>query len=217
MASASYSKSKLSSIGRGGRLVGTRELNKTIWIVVEGEKTEKIYFNNFRKRADLAATEVKVINCKKGTSAIQIVREGLKLLEQEFPKIDEVWCVFDKEEKKCERNFKLAMELASQNIPSGKRLRCAVSNPCFEFWILLHVEKTDKPFCNCNEVFSYLRKRIPLYTKSNRPEIERICLDARKAVEHARWLRTRNVECPSTDVDLLIVALSNEDPEIKQI
>ena len=217
MANASYSRSKLSSIGRGGRLVGTRELKKTIRIVVEGEKTEKIYFNKFRKTADLAATEVKVINSRKGTSATQIVKEGLKLLEQEFPRIDEVWCVFDKEGKKCERNFKLAMELASQEVPAGKRLQCAVSNPCFEFWILLHAEKTDKPFCDCNEVLGHLRKWVPLYTKSNRPEIEKICSSAHKAVQHAIWLRSRNVECPSTNVDLLIVALSNENFKIRQI
>jgi hypothetical protein len=216
MANASFSKSKRSSIGRGGRLVGTRELKKTIWIVVEGEKTEKIYFNKFRKMADLAATEVKVVHCTKGTSATQIVEEGIKLLEQAFPRIDEVWCVFDKEGRNCERNFKSAMQLFKlQSTPDGKRLHCAVSNPCFEFWILLHEEKTAKPFSNCNEVRNYQKKRMPLYTKTNRSEIEKICLSANKAVQHAAWLRIQNVECPSTDVDLLIVALSNENLKVK--
>jgi hypothetical protein len=207
MASANSSKSRLSSIGRGGRLVGTRDLNKTIWIVVEGEKTENIYFNKFRKMADLAATEVKVVNCKRRTSATQIVKRGLSILEQEFPQVDEVWCVFDKEGKKCEQDFKSAMQLASQEVPIGKRLQCAVSNPCFEFWILLHDEKTDKPFNNCREVIGYLQQRMPTYTKSDRREIEKICLCVQKAVSHALWLRGRNVECPSTNVDILINAL----------
>ncbi len=216
MANASFFKSKRSSIGRGGRLVGTRELKKTIWIVVEGEKTEKIYFNKFRKMADLVATEVKVVQCTKGTSATQIVEKGIKLLEQEFPRIDEVWCVFDKEGRNCERNFKAAMQLVdSKNIPAGKHLHCAVSNPCFEFWILLHEEKTAKPFSNCSEVYRYLKKRLPIYTKTNRTEIEKICLNAHQAVQHAIWLRSQNVECPSTDVDLLIVALSNENSKVK--
>lgn len=210
MASQSYSKSKLSSIGRGGRRIGTRELRKTIWLVVEGEKTEKLYFNEIRKRADLTATEIKVEPCKKGTSPIQIVESGHKLLSQDFPQIDEVWCIFDKEAKKYERNFKFALEMAAQPVPTGKRLRCAVSNPCFELWILLHFVKTDKPFSNCRDVLADLKKEAPLYTKSSRSEIEKICKEVSKAVEHARWLRNRNVACPSTDVDLLIGSLLKE-------
>jgi hypothetical protein len=210
MARPSYSKSTSSSIGRGGRRIGTREPRKTIWLVVEGEKTEKLYFGGIRKMADLTATEIKVEHCKKGTSPIQIVESGQKLLSQDFPQIDEVWCIFDREAKKYERNFKLALEMAAQPVAAGKRLRCAVSNPCFEFWILLHFVRTDKPFCNCQEVLADLKKEAPSYTKSNRSEIEKICNEVSKAVEHARWLRNRNVTCPSTDVDLLIGTLLKE-------
>ena len=212
MANASYFKSGRSSIGRCGRRVGIRELKKTIWIVVEGEKTERLYFNEIRKKADLTATEIRVEHCKKGTSATQIVRTGPELLNQDFPQIDEVWCVFDKEAKKYERNFKCAIEMAAQ-APTGKRLQCAASNPCFEFWILLHYVKTDMPFSNCHEVMGELRTHVPLYTKSNKSQIEKICLKASTAVKHARWLRSRDVTCPSTDVDLLVATLWKEISE----
>jgi hypothetical protein len=213
MTNGNYLKSSRSSIGRGGRRVSIREPKKTIWIVVEGEKTEKLYFGAIRKTADLTATEIRVIHCQKGTSATQIVESGLELLRKDFPQIDEVWCVFDREAKKYERNFKLAMEMASQTQPSGKRLQCAVSNPCFEFWMLLHFEKTDKPFSNCQEVFDDLRKHAPLYTKSSKSEIEKLSLRVSAAMQHARWLRKRGVTCPSTDVDLLLATLSKSVSE----
>ena len=109
MVSASYFNWRKSSIGRG-RKIDTREARRTVRIVVEGEKTEKIYFNEIRKLADLTAMEVKVIQCTKGTSATQIVEEGIQLLKQQDPRIDEVWRVFDKESNYQYKNFKRAMK-----------------------------------------------------------------------------------------------------------
>lgn len=211
MTKESYFKRRTSSIGRGGRLVNTRDVRKTIWLLVEGEKTEKIYFGAIKKMADLTATEVRVVDCKNETSATQIVSKGIEFLHQEFPRIDEVWCIFDKEEKRYERNFKCAMEMAAGDLPSGKRLSCAVSNPCFEFWILLHYERTDRPFSNCREVVAPIKKHCPHYTKTKKAEIEKICLRFRSAVHNAEWLRSRDVVCPSTDVDVLLKALLKED------
>jgi hypothetical protein len=208
MVSANYSNWRKSSIGRG-RKIGTREARRTIRIIVEGEKTEKIYFNEIRKLADLTAMEVKVIQCTKGTSATQIVEEGIQLLRQRDPKIDEVWCVFDKESRKEDKDFKRAMDLQKNTVISDKTLYCAVSNPCFEFWILLHFEKTDKPFSSCIEIFQYLKRKAPKYSKSDSMEIRQICKLAPTAVARAQWLRTRNVTSPATDVDQLMIALSN--------
>jgi hypothetical protein len=208
MSSANYSNWRKSSIGRG-RKINTREARRTIRIVVEGEKTEKIYFNEIRKLADLTAMEVKIIQCTKGTSATQIVEEGIQLLKQHDPKIDEVWCVFDKESEREDKDFRRAMKLQKNTVISGKTLSCAVSNPCFEFWILLHFEKTDKPFSNCTEIFQYLKKKAPKYNKSSSVEICQICNLASIAVVRAQWLRTRNVASPSTNVDQLMIALSN--------
>jgi hypothetical protein len=211
MGSANYSNWRESSIGRGRRKIGTRETRRTIRIVVEGEKTEKIYFGEIRKLADLTAMEVKVIHCTKGTSATQIVAEGIKILEQQDPRIDEVWCVFDQESKEEEKDFRRAIRMQKDTaFPEGKKLYCAISNPCFEFWMLLHFEKTDRPFVRCLDVLRDLKKKVPNYHKSNGFEIKKICILASVAVASAQWLRERNVSCPMTDVDRLMIALSKD-------
>lgn len=46
---------------------------------------------------------------------------------------DEVWCVFDVEAPKPHESLDRALRLAAEN-----GIKCAVTNPCFELWLLLH-------------------------------------------------------------------------------
>lgn len=45
---------------------------------------------------------------------------------------------------------------------------CVFSEPCFEFWLLLHYKKTDKPFTNFDEIRKDkdFKKHFPNYDKS---------------------------------------------------
>jgi len=47
--------------------------------------------------------------------------------------IDEVWCIFDVEWPQNHPNLKKALDLAK-----ASNVKVAVSNPCFELWLLLH-------------------------------------------------------------------------------
>jgi len=77
------------------------------------------------------------------TDPLGIVKDA-KRMRNEAAKTDpydEVWCVFDVEAKLSQQarpGFADALSMAR-----GARIRCAVSNPCFEVWLLLHgVERT---------------------------------------------------------------------------
>lgn len=50
-----------------------------------------------------------------------------------FEAYDQVWCVFDVEAPQPHPKLDAALRLASKH-----KVRCAVSNPCFELWLLLH-------------------------------------------------------------------------------
>jgi hypothetical protein len=137
------------------------------------------------------------------------VNEGIKILTQHDPNIDEVWCVFDQESQNEKNDYERALKIKNGiQLPDHKKFFCAISNPCFEFWILLHIEKTDMPFNNCSEVYKYIKTKIPLYTKSNNLEIRKLCSLASTAVFNSYWLRERKLSCPATNVDKLMMALS---------
>lgn len=59
-----------------------------------------------------------------------------------------------------------------RNIISGlrryKNVELIVNNSCFEFWLLLHFEKTDRKFQNYGEVIKQLKRYLPDYEKSEK-------------------------------------------------
>jgi hypothetical protein len=45
-------------------------------------------------------------------------------------------------------------------------IKLAVSNPCFEYWLLLHHRGWDRPLSRCKDVWVPLRKSVNSYDKS---------------------------------------------------
>jgi len=75
--------------------------------------------------------------------------------EQAF---DEVWCVLDVDQ----------FDINEAERRAGKHgVALAVSNPCFELWLLLHMVDVGRPFTDCKEVGRALAKVCPGYDKSN--------------------------------------------------
>jgi RloB-like protein len=80
-----------------------------------------------------------VPECGVPKSLVELAVERKKQAEKEarrqgdpYLKYDEVWCVFDVDEHP---NLPEALQQANDN-----GLKLAVSNPCFELWILLHFQ-----------------------------------------------------------------------------
>ena len=49
-----------------------------------------------------------------------------------------------------------------------KNVKVIVSNPCLEYWLLLHYEYTAKPFKDCSEANQLLKKHLKDYDKSEK-------------------------------------------------
>ena len=69
---------------------------------------------------------------------------------------DSVWCVFDMDEH---HRVGEAMEMARDN-----RIELAISNPCFELWLLLHF--IDNPGMQRRDtIWKRLKQHVPKYDK----------------------------------------------------
>lgn len=118
---------------RTRRQVGQRDRSTVIRVHAEGEVTERQYLNLVRRDS------VKLIFGKSKGTPIQLVEEAKRdqsadrsrrIVNRSF---DEVWCIFDRDDH---HRFDEAIRVAE-----NAGIRTAVSNPCFELWLLLHVKE----------------------------------------------------------------------------
>ena len=162
------SKNKLKPQGKKSlaRLRGTKQPGRRILIVTEGE-TEKAYFDAIRKQWKLY-TVVVVINpdCTDPVSLFNRAKEKNRdkgILEGSY---DAVWLVYDLEkpnstDRRCQSQF-------VKDKITGKKytnFHLAISDPSFEFWYVLHFDKTTKSFTGADEVVKHLKKYWSSYGK----------------------------------------------------
>jgi hypothetical protein len=150
---------------RPGRREAFRDPRPIILIVCEGKKTEPEYFGGFsracqnpRVRLEIAPehgvprTVVETARDYKRRGEIEAKRE-----RDENLAYDAVWCVFDVDEHP---NVGEALEMARDNA-----IDVALSNPCFELWLLLHFR--DNPGMKTRQQMRELLKvYVPDYDKS---------------------------------------------------
>jgi hypothetical protein len=124
------------------RKQGERRYKKVFYLAVEGTKTEPQYFkyiNNIQKKAVIKMPPGQ----KKGLSPKKLVESMGKWLtelksEKNFWKDDQAWLVFDTDSRDDEQ-IRPAHDWATQD----DNQNIAVSNPKFEYWLLLHFEDGD--------------------------------------------------------------------------
>lgn len=113
--------------------IETKETNKTLLIVCEGQ-TEELYFKSF----PVATLTIKAIGL--GQSKLTLVESAQKI--QETENYDEVWCVFDldikRDEENCIPDFDNAINKAKE-----LGFEVAYSNDAFELWFYLHYQYTE--------------------------------------------------------------------------
>lgn len=83
------------------------------------------------------------------------------------------------------------------------RVEIILSDPCFEYWLLLHFELTDRPFvavgkgrAACDEVIGALRRHRPEYSKNESRIYEQFQEHVDTAVSNAE--RLEGLKTPSS-------------------
>lgn len=199
-------------------------------IVTEGEVTEPVYFEQLLDEMELTRAHVKVIPGDKSDPkrvirtarrivaelAVRASSDQLKLGEP--PAFEHVWAVIDTDKSVQEGTWDEALQLASD-----EDVQLASSSPCFEFWLLLHLNYTAAPLTNgekAKKVFkNKLKKEYSTTAEVAQAAIRDIIKEWPTAVDRAGRVRKHHANArtalpadPSTDVDLLVKALNDSTP-----
>jgi hypothetical protein len=193
------------------RRAGFRDA-RLIIIATEGKNTEPIYFNGLKVAYHKLSVQVEVLERTTSGSSPAHVQRELDGFKKEYHLVtgDELWMVIDRDRWAGQH----LSEVAQRCIQKGYFL--AVSVPCFETWLLLHItdqKPEDFDGLNCEQVGAKIRKIHGSYNKSN-PDLAAFIPNVAKAIERARKLdinpSDRWPQQPGTRVYLLVEKITSQ-------
>jgi RloB-like protein len=141
-----------------------REPKPLILIVCEGKNTEPQYLDGFLRACRNPRVKIRIAR-EQGVprSIVEIAKENKKAAEADAKRrgdenlaYDSVWCVFDVDEHP---HIHDALQVARDN---GVEL--AISNPCFELWLLLHFRESPG-MQHRHKLKEMLKTHVPGYDK----------------------------------------------------
>ncbi len=143
------------------RPLGQQPYKKLFIIAVEGNKTEFQYFNHLKTLENVRSIIcIKCLKSNHKSSPTQVLKRMLKCLKQEsLKKSDEAWIVVDKDDWTNEQLKKLYDWSLS-----SKSYGFALSNPKFEYWLILHFED-GSDITTSQQFITRLTKFFPNYNK----------------------------------------------------
>lgn len=167
-----------------------RQPRARVLVVCGAQKTEEAYFAGLRQKAGNRAVDVKVLSRPK--DPLTVVRFALGEAERSRDDFDQVWCVFDVDDFDIRQ---AVVEAAAANV------YLAISNPCFELWLLLHHEKCNRYFNDCDEAKLRIKRYVAAYDKT-RLRFDDFATGVTNAVQRARELEATSdgVQNPGSGV-----------------
>lgn len=134
--------------------------HKLFVLALEGRKTEQQYFDLFKKEG--AQVRVRCLPSASNSSPNKVLRRmQMHLRDEPLEASDQAWLVVDRDEWKDEQL--LPLHAWTKQRPQNHFL--ALSNPKFEYWLLLHFEKGDG-IVTARDCDVHLKKHLPDYDKS---------------------------------------------------
>ncbi|MBB5955685.1 hypothetical protein FHS29_002266 [Saccharothrix tamanrassetensis] len=114
--------------------------------------TEKQYLDGLKRVARVVTLKTVV----KVGSPEQLVGYATKLRDNGSDSYDQIWCVVDVDD------FDIAKALLAA---AKARVSLAVSNPCFELWLILHFADHSAHLAGYKQARAVLEKHVPGYNK----------------------------------------------------
>lgn len=146
---------------------GTRVPKKAILIVCEGKCTEPDYFNYLRRKWKInpKLVDVQIIGADQcGNDPKSIVRYAKEQRDDRKKSkklaFDSIWCVFDVE---APPHLSLPDAISQA---ADLKFNLALTNPAFEYWLLLHFNNTSRPLTPSGQAMKELCKHLPDYNKN---------------------------------------------------
>jgi len=177
--------SKQRKIDNYKRREAFREPRRSILIVCEGEKTEPIYFNALKEKLRLIMVDVEIVG--EGGAPITVVDHAIELREERKQiakksliktEYEVIYCVIDVDRH----------ETLDQTIDKarGNEICVILSNPCFEYWYILHFRKTSAPFNTSQDAKSALRREHSAYSESDTTIFNVVYPKTSDAIKHSK-------------------------------
>jgi len=184
-----------------------RESRQTILIVCEG-LTEEKYFKCLRGQLCLKTTEIVIVDNKKDSAPINLVKKA-EVIHSQDDGFDFIYCVFDRDKHQSFQSARARIKKLANQKRMPVPIFEAISIPSFEFWVLLHFQRTDKAFNSSSEIIDVLikNKHINNYKKNDDTLAKNLVGKVDTAINNAIWLETLEHvqnENPSTNVHQLV-------------
>lgn len=173
---------------------------KLIVIATEGEQTEKAYFNGiaFSTSYRNSAVHIEVLDRLDGNSDPKNCLLLLNKFKSEYHlnQNDELWLVCDVD-RWGDKKLSEVNQLCKQ-----KGYKLAISNPCFELWLLIHHVKVSDSLqefetLTCAQITERLRAALGAYNKANL-NIDNFIDNVSMAIVEARVLDNPAEEWPNS-------------------
>jgi len=187
----------------------------SLLIVCEGSVTEPSYLEEIKRFYNINPANIVIHGERCGSSPKSVVTFAKK--ESKEDDYDKVFCVFDRDKHD---SFDSAIDQISslnRNIKWPSFI-AIISNPCFEFWILLHFRYTTKIYTPiagkslCQQVIKDLNEEFPGgYTKGCGNLFSSIREHQERAIKNAKklkaYLDTTGATSPMTDMHELLLEM----------
>lgn len=133
---------------------GKKQVKPVLHIFCEGNETERNYLNGYLNEKHPNNRRLKVVKVEKTNknTPVQLVQEAMSLQNQKnTPRADVFWVVYDRESVNKYSNdlHKQSLDLAAAN-----NIGIALTNVCFEMWLLLHFEYTTAQYQSCEDLLN---------------------------------------------------------------
>jgi hypothetical protein len=133
---------------------------RLVVIATEGSKTEKQYFEG-----KFGSSKLKIEVLPTGSDGLSAPKHVLDRLSEftdryDLSDEDEQWLMVDVDRIRPEFLSQICQEALQKNF------RLAISNPCFELWLLLHFRDPDVRDANCVMIEERLKEELGEYNKS---------------------------------------------------
>lgn len=140
------------------RSLGELPYKKLFVLAVEGVKTEPQYFGIFNNQQSVI--RVSCLKSSHGSSPLQVLKRMEDHLRQvDLRSTDEAWLVVDKDQWTDEQLVQL-----HDWAQTGENFGFALSNPKFEYWLLLHFEDGND-IASARDCTERLKRHLTDYDK----------------------------------------------------
>lgn len=174
------------------RRTGTIMLAKRFLIVCEDDKSAPNYFLSLKKCYQLSASSIEILGSGGYSQPIQVIRKAIEIRDSAASAssatepFEQVWCIID-------GDYGAKVAVAREAAESAG-VMMAVSNKCFEYWILLHYEENDKATLDCDRLVSKLKKHHLKEYEKGKCNFDSTVLKVHDARPRARKLRKPGID-----------------------